>query len=267
MSIVVPTKNSEKYLQCCLKSIRAQSYLNIELIVVDNHSIDGTEKIARQYVDKFLIAGPERSAQVNIGARAASGEFIYRVDSDFYLERDVVAECMRLVALGSDAIVVHNSPDVNAGLLSKIRHFEVSMYKYDLTYSSARFIRRTTFLAMGGLDEELTAGEDFDFQNRLNRTEIEVAFAEAEAIHLGEPTSLLPLLKKYYWYGGEFRKFKRKNASESKTQLAFFRNIYFHHWREFILHPALGFLFILYHNAKFIAGGTGYVMSYRRRTR
>src|SRR5664280_1009382 len=260
VTVVVPTKNSEQHLNKCLASIRNQTYPNIELIVVDNHSSDATNQIALRYADKVLIAGPERSAQVNVGARSATGEFVYRVDSDFVLDLNVVTECMDLVSQGADAVVVHNSPDETVGFLSKVRRFEVDMYKYDLIHSSARFVRLSTYLLIGGLDEDLTAGEDYDFQNRLTQSGAKIAFADAEAIHLGEPKSLWALLKKYFWYGGEFRRFRSKNKTESRNQLAFFRNVYLGHWRSFLKHPLLGVSFCFYHGAKFAAGGLGYMV-------
>jgi glycosyltransferase involved in cell wall biosynthesis len=261
VSVVVPTKNSEQYLDRCLESIRSQSYSNIELIVIDNSSTDSTLVIAQRYADVVLTAGPERSAQINIGARRASGEFIYRVDSDFVLDLTVITECMDLVKRGAEAVIVHNSPDVSVGFLSKIRCFEVNMYKYDLTHSSARFVRLSTFLELGGLDEDLTAGEDYDFQNRLTRAGVAVAFANAEALHLGEPRSWLALLRKYFWYGGEFRRFRNKNSIESQDQLAFFRSAYLRNWKQFLAHPVLGISFVFYHFAKFAAGGLGYLDS------
>jgi len=189
------------------------------------------------------------------------GEFVYRVDSDFVLDLNVVAECVNLANQGADAVVVHNSPDETAGFISKIRRFETNMYKYDLTHSSARFVRLSTYLVIGGLDEDLTAGEDYDFQNRLTRSGANIAFANAEAIHLGEPRSLWLLLKKYYWYGGEFRRYRSKNIEESRNQLAFFRSAYFGRWKQFLKHPLLGVSFIFYHCAKFAAGGLGYMAS------
>ena len=269
VSVIVPTRNSEQYVDRCLKSIRSQNYPNIELIVVDNFSTDSTLVIAHSYADLILTAGPERSAQINIGAKRATGEFVYRVDSDFVLDVTVISECMDLVKRGAEAVIVHNSPDVSVGFLSKIRRFEVNMYKYDLTHSSARFVRLSTFLELGGLDEDLTAGEDYDFQNRLTRAGVAVAFAHAEALHLGEPRSLLTLLRKYFWYGGEFHRFRHKNRNsvESQGQLAFFRSVYFRNWKQFLAHPVLGVSFVLYHFAKFSAGGLGYLDSVLHKSR
>jgi len=261
VSVVVPTRNSAKHLKQCLASIRGQTYKSIELIVVDNSSTDDTLKIAEQFADLVVSWGPERCAQINKGASMATGEYVFRVDSDFQLEDTVVEECVRLGSEGAGAIFVHNTPDASVGIVSRIRKFEVDMYKFDSTYSSARFVNRDLFITMGGLDEDLIAGEDYDFQNRLNRLDVKLAFANAEAIHLGEPKNLWILLKKYYWYGGQFRRFKEKNRAESEKQMAFLRGTYLKNWRNFVQHPFLGLGFIGYHILKFVAGGIGYFVS------
>ena len=92
VSIIVPTRNSERYLSACLCSIREQDYPNVELLVVDRDSTDCTVEIALTYGATVLNAGPERSAQVNAGALAAQGIFLFRVDSDFVLAQTVVSE-------------------------------------------------------------------------------------------------------------------------------------------------------------------------------
>ena len=94
VSVIIPTKNSAKTLEKCLQSVKNQSYPNIEVIVIDNNSIDKTKEIAKKYTIMVFNKGPERSAQVNFGGRQARGKYLYRVDSDFIIEKDVVQECV-----------------------------------------------------------------------------------------------------------------------------------------------------------------------------
>jgi glycosyltransferase involved in cell wall biosynthesis len=54
VSIVIPTKNSARTLEKCLVSIKNQAYENIEIIVVDNYSTDGTYEIAGKYTTKVF---------------------------------------------------------------------------------------------------------------------------------------------------------------------------------------------------------------------
>jgi glycosyltransferase involved in cell wall biosynthesis len=261
VSVIVPTYNSTQFLDACLKSISEQTYKNIELIVVDNNSKDDTKTIAKRYTDKVYNKGPERSAQVNYGVEMAEGEYVYKVDSDFVLEPTVIAECIDEIQKGFDAIIVHNSPDVRVSWIAKIRKFEVDMYKYDLTHSSARFVKKSVYLAIGGFNSAITAGEDYDFQNKLNRQGYKTGFISAEALHLGEPRKFWPHMKKYYEYGKDFVHYKSENVNESKKQLSFFRNIYIKHWRDFIQHPVISIKFVLYNIAKYGAGGLGLAAS------
>lgn len=261
VSIIVPTRNSSRLFRPCLESIQNQTYKNIELIVVDNNSKDNTKEIAHEFTDRVFNQGPERSAQVNFGVEQAKGEYVYKVDSDFVLDPEVVAQCVSEATKGFDAVVVHNSPDVRVSWMARVRKFEVDMYKYDITHSSARFVRKDVYQKIGGFNSEITAGEDYDFQNKLNRGGYKTGFVDAEALHLGEPTEFWAHMKKYYVYGKDFVHYKQHNQEESKEQLSFGRSVYFRNWRSFVRHPfkAIGFGF--YNVFKFGAGGLGYAVA------
>lgn len=257
VTVIVPTRNSERYLATCLKSIRDQDYSNIELIVVDRDSSDSTIAIAQSFGAKLLNAGPERSAQCNAGAKVALGKYIFRVDSDFQLEPSVVSECINLTEAGADAVVVHNTA-IEIGWLSKIRKFEVDMYKYSLDHSSARFISADALRTIGGYAEDITAGEDYDLQNRIIRHGYITTFCNAEATHLDEPIHLSTVMLKYFAYGRDFSNYRNKNKERCRTQLAFFRKDYFIHRKHLLKRPLLSLGLLLYHSLKYISGGLGY---------
>ncbi len=259
VSVIVPTKNSSKTIKRCLDSVRGQTYQNIEIIVVDNHSTDQTVSTAKKYSDKVYTHGPERSAQVNFGVSKAQGGLVYKVDSDFVLDPEVISQCVAKIAEGCDAVVVHNSPDISVSWIAKIRKFEVDMYKYDLTHSSARFLKKAVYEKIGGFNEKITAGEDYDFQNKLNKRGFKTGFIEAEALHLGEPTNLWKHLMKYFIYGGDFVHYASENKKESLRQLNIIRPVYLRHWQKFFAHPVLGMEFIIYTLLKYGFGGAGYL--------
>ena len=261
VSVIIPTKNSDELLAKCLDSVKAQSYQNLEIILVDNNSTDKTKEIAAKYTNLIFNQGPERSAQVNFGVTKANGEFVYKIDSDFVLEKEVISQAIAEIAKGFDAVVVHNSPDVRVSWIARVRKFEVDMYKYDLTHSSARFVKKSVYQKIGGFDESVTAGEDYDFQNKLNRGGFKTGFIEAEALHLGEPTSLWKHLKKYYDYGQDFVNYQSKNKTESSAQLGFFRAVYIKNWQKFLSSPIMGIAFIFYHVTKYAFGATGFLVA------
>ena len=79
LSIVIPTKNSERTLRECLESIKRQSYKNYEIIIVDGYSRDRTEEIARQYTDKFYSSTAVTPGARNIGFSRAKGDVFFSI--------------------------------------------------------------------------------------------------------------------------------------------------------------------------------------------
>src|SRR2546427_7599642 len=103
VSVIVPTYNSERFTEKCLQSIANQSYPNIEVIIVDAFSRDRTVGIARKFDPKIHLYGVKQGREAvfgapyqrNYGASKSRGEFVYYVDVDMRLTRDVIAECVR----------------------------------------------------------------------------------------------------------------------------------------------------------------------------
>jgi glycosyltransferase involved in cell wall biosynthesis len=87
VSVIVPTKNSEKFLEKCLKSIKNQTYQNIEIIIVDGGSTDNTKKIAENYhsiiINNHLVFA---EPGVYLGMKKAHGELIMILAVDNFFE-------------------------------------------------------------------------------------------------------------------------------------------------------------------------------------
>ena len=92
--MIIPTKNSGETIETCLKSVKEQTYPNIEVIVVDNYSTDKTREIAEKYGARVVMCRAIRSRARNVGGGLARGEFILSVDSDMELTPNVVSECV-----------------------------------------------------------------------------------------------------------------------------------------------------------------------------
>ena len=111
VSIVVPIYNVERYLERCLDSIATQSYPDLEVIMVDDGSTDGSAEIARRYEQKYahfrLIQQENRGlgGARNTGVAAATGDYIAMPDSDDWVHPDYVARLVE-TAIKYDADVV-----------------------------------------------------------------------------------------------------------------------------------------------------------------
>lgn len=95
LSIIVPIYNVEKYLRRCVDSILAQTYKQLEIILVDDGSTDGSSAICDEYQreDSRIVVihktnGGLSSAR-NAGLNVAKGDYIGFVDSDDYVSNDM----------------------------------------------------------------------------------------------------------------------------------------------------------------------------------
>jgi len=257
VSVIVPTKNSAPYLERALASVRAQRYAPIELIVADNGSQDGTVEIARRLADIVISIGPERSAQCNAAVRASHGEYVYRIDSDYVPDPGVVGGAVGPCYAGADAVQVHNDSDPALGFWAKVHSFERRMYRYDTVHVAARFFRRSAFDAVGGFDEGLVAGEDYDLHNRLLRAGFRVAMIAPSELNIGEPRSLREIAGKAFYYGRTVRPFFERNGARGVVQMNPLRVAYLRHWRSFVAQPGLAAGFVLMQTVKYVSGGCG----------
>jgi len=262
VSVVVPTFNSERFLEKCLGSVRAQTYPDIEVIVVDNYSVDRTMKIARKYADLVLLKGSERSAQVNFGVKHARGEYVYRVDSDSILEPNVVEEAVKKCELeGFDAVCVHNTSDPSVSFWARVRKLERDCYADDELNVAARFSRKEAFERVGGLNENLVAAEDYDLHNRMLKHGFRIGHVKSKELHIGEPRSLLEAARKHYYYGKTVRKFVDANPERGMKQISPIRPAFIRNRKKFAKQPILAIGFVIYQLVKYISAGLGFLVT------
>ncbi len=95
VSVIIPNWNGERHLPECLESLRAQSYPRQEVIVVDNHSTDGSVALLKNdYPEVRLLELAENrglTGGVNAGAKVAQGEILALLNSDALADPDWVA--------------------------------------------------------------------------------------------------------------------------------------------------------------------------------
>ena len=97
VSVIVPVYNIEDYLQRCLACIEMQTYKNLEIILVDDGSTDGSGRLCDEFAAKDsrarVIHHPENRglwAARNTGQDAAHGEYLWFPDGDDYFHKDII---------------------------------------------------------------------------------------------------------------------------------------------------------------------------------
>lgn len=115
ISIIIPIYNTEKYLEKCIGSVLNQTYTNLEIILVDDGSTDGSRSIIESYVEKdtrvqaiFKSNGGQNSAR-KAGIMRATGKYTMFVDSDDYVDYDI---CQKL----ADACKAHSATIAGCGM-------------------------------------------------------------------------------------------------------------------------------------------------------
>lgn len=103
LSVIIPVYNSEKFLSRCIESIINQTFLNMEIILVNDGSTDNSLTICKEYAEKDgrikVIdkknegSGPTR----NMGIEVASGEYLVFPDSDDRMELDAYERCIEVI--------------------------------------------------------------------------------------------------------------------------------------------------------------------------
>ena len=193
VSVIIPCRNEEKFVARCLDSILANDYPTdqLEVLVVDGMSEDGTRAIVKQYAQAYglvrLLDNPKSiiPAAMNIGIRNACGDIIIKMDAHSVYPLDYVSKCVKY-------LMEYDADNVGGVLVSKGRdesaiakaialalahpfgsgnsHFRVGSRELRFSDTAAfGCYRRDVFGRVGLYNEELVRSSDMDLNTRLRR--------------------------------------------------------------------------------------------------
>lgn len=188
VSIVVITYNSSKYILECLDSIYNQTYENVELIISDDCSKDGTVDICREWLsekkERFvkteLIAVEKNigtSANCNRGIRASSGEWVKLIAGDDCLLTNCINDNVDYISnhnginiLFSKVVPIGNieigekwpflNPILFLGKLTS-RQVRILLCEHNFLPAASAFFRKSVWEYLGGFDEQIPFLEDW----------------------------------------------------------------------------------------------------------
>ena len=124
ISLIVPVYNTSKYLRKCLDSLITQTYKDIEIIVINDGSIDNSEEIIKLYRDKRLKYISKKNEGIgktrNLGIENATGNYIAFVDSDDYLDKNFCKKMIKKADEDNCDIVICNYFEDRNDKLKKI---------------------------------------------------------------------------------------------------------------------------------------------------
>tara|TARA_B110001452_G_scaffold167522_1_gene139981 strand:+ start:68 stop:1042 length:975 start_codon:yes stop_codon:yes gene_type:complete len=204
VSVVIPFKNPLSYFEDCLKSVINQSYKNLQIILVNDHSTDNSEKLALKFskedsrIELVNNIGKGIVDALNTGSEIARGKYITRMDADDIMSKNKI-EILRslieekktmFIAVGSVKYFASKKPMGNGylkyakwlnELTSNEKNFE-EIYKECTIPSSCWMMNRSDFENIKGF-KKLNYPEDYDFLFRVYYNGIKLTTTK-EIIHL-----------------------------------------------------------------------------------
>ena len=190
LSIVTPSLNQAEFLERTMRSVLDQGYPNLEYIVIDGGSSDGSVDIIRQFEDRlaFWVSEPDggQAQAINKGLRRASGDFIGWQNSDDIYYPDAFARFAAAVARRPDVDLVIgdiNLVDARDTVVREMRYvrptYRSLLAEGMVLTNQAAFWRRSLHDAVGWLDESLHYGFDYEWFLRLLRATDRAAHVSA----------------------------------------------------------------------------------------
>jgi glycosyltransferase involved in cell wall biosynthesis len=179
-SIVIPTLNEENFLPNLLKNLADQKYKNFEVIVVDGHSEDDTQKICqsenRFALRTFITKKRNVSHQRNYGASKARAEYIFFADADSQIKSDFLEKANLLIEKNKYLIIIPKIATTQDDPLSKMV-INLTNYAVELSQITTKpfssggtlIIKSCLFQHINGFNENLFVSEDHDLISRLRK--------------------------------------------------------------------------------------------------
>lgn len=112
ISIIIPVYQGEDTIRDCLKSVFAQTFSDVEVIVVNDGSTDRTREILEEYADRITIIDQEnrgRNAARNRGHQHARGEYLIFLDADIVMQPDMLEKMYDVLQKNPHATYVYSS--------------------------------------------------------------------------------------------------------------------------------------------------------------
>jgi poly-beta-1,6-N-acetyl-D-glucosamine synthase len=277
VSVIIPAHNEEIGLVATLKTVVASTYNNMEVIVINDGSSDGTEQEMRSFLQKYNLANNNKPAilvryryqqnagkgeALNRGICMAHGEIIVTFDADCAVHKDCVKQ---LVTSFVDPTVMAVSGNIRIGNMSSILGVVQSLeYAFGFFLKKAEAIfgtvlviggacaayRREVFIKIGEFDKRFLT-EDMEMSFRIQQAGMRVVYAPRAVVHTEGPSTLRGLIKqRIRWKRGRIETILRYTSEtfskHSKNKLFFWLAVPLVYLDDFVMVLSVLFTLLLY---------------------
>ncbi|HEV8065187.1 MAG TPA: glycosyltransferase family A protein [Acidimicrobiales bacterium] len=263
VSVVVPTKDSIRTIERCLKSIREQTWSATELVVVDNFSTDGTWEVAQKYAHQAIQAGPERSTQRNLGVARSNGEWILWIDSDMELPATILEHAVEAAMDEAASAVFIPEVTVGDGYWTRCRALERSCCTEETLVQSPRLIDRSYLVDTEGFRTSLAGTEDAELRTRMIEDGLKMTSIKDLIIHDEGRLELAGIIRKRYYYGKGLAWYKQQHPGALGDQAKAAVGAYVSNWRRLAAEPAVAVGVLGMRGLEFVAYGLGAAVGWK----
>jgi GT2 family glycosyltransferase len=181
ISVVMSVHNGSKYLKDAVESILNQTFQDFEFIIVNDASTDDTEEILKQFDDSRIkiIKNPENlglTKSLNIGIKAAKGEYIARMDADdislphrFEIQVNFLENNPDYALVGSKFYNIDESGNTKSLIDVPLDNLSIheTLKKNNCFAHGSIIMKKDAFLTVGGYNEQFKFAQDYDLWLRL----------------------------------------------------------------------------------------------------
>lgn len=202
VSVIIPSYNSGKFLNEAIKSVASQTYRDLEIIIINDGSIDDTEKIAKDWQKKdkrirYLKHHKNQglASARNTGIRNSKGEYIAFLDADdVWLPQKLAVQIKKIRESGAD-LVFSNWYIWEHGKRTKVEAFDSNpiqdnkknllnfLIKKNFGNPSTAFFLKSSLEKVGLFDESLRSSEDYDLWLRFLLSKMKIGFIKKPLIY------------------------------------------------------------------------------------
>jgi cellulose synthase/poly-beta-1,6-N-acetylglucosamine synthase-like glycosyltransferase len=220
VSVIVPARNEERNIGGTLEALRRQDYPNLEIIVVDGDSSDGTVDVVKRHMAEDprieVLSNPRRITPValNIALAHARGQWLVRMDAHSTVEPGYVSAAVARLREGrwggvggrKDGVATTPAGRAIAAALGSKFGVGGSVYHHGVTEQEVDHIPFGAYPTelvrqLGGWDERLVTNQDFEFDYRLRRSGAALLFDPRLRIDWQSKETVRDLYLQYRRYG------------------------------------------------------------------
>lgn len=220
VSVLIPAWNEEVGILQTLNSVLTSTYRQIEIIIINDGSTDGTHKKVLQFLRKYAKLTSRnkipviyksktnggKSRALNYGLKFATGEIVVTIDSDSVIDKEAITNIVKhfrdkkIMCVAGNVKIGNRSKAV--GLVQQLEYLYGFYFKKADSIMNSIYIvggaaaayRRKVFTRLGNFDEEIIT-EDIEMSTRIQNAGLKIGYAPDAIVYTEGPTDLGGLFK------------------------------------------------------------------------